>query len=258
MDETCFHYTSLGAAISILTGGQIWASAPTYLNDAEEMSPGLLIAKEKLVAAEAKDKSRYNASLSKWSHWTGKYDISDLLFVASFTALRDDLAMWRGYQQGICLEFSIKDLEKRSGAKIERVLYAEDEYRRLVDRIIANAAPSGQVLAGDLFHSAARLKSAAWSGEQEIRLVHTRRLTSSAGSPDPALKFRATDVGATPYVELPLEELDNALLRSITVGPGAFMENVKSSLRYLLTALGTPQVPILLTAVPLRALHPGR
>jgi hypothetical protein len=105
-----YHYTSREAYLGILSSGAVWATAIQYLGDSREYQMGLDLIRREIGARVIQDPTLQELLLqivdgSGWSY--------PRAFVASFSALRDDLSQWRAYgggSGGIALGFECQRL----------------------------------------------------------------------------------------------------------------------------------------------------
>jgi hypothetical protein len=123
----------------------------------------------------------------------------------------------------------------RATAKDE--LHAQIELGRLLKEAL-NLAPA--------------LKNSAFEDEAEFRL----HLFLSPDKDLAHVKFRESEVGVTPYVEIPLCEPGGsqiAVIKEIVIGPQRHPNESRRAIRMLLDANGLTGVGIRISEIPLRA-----
>ena len=108
-----YHYTSQEGLLGIVKEKAIWASKIHFLNDLQEFSLGLSMAKDKL--DELRRDPAYQEARTKINKLERALKTigSINVCVASFSAKRDDLSQWRGYcgdSTGFSIGFDTKKL----------------------------------------------------------------------------------------------------------------------------------------------------
>ena len=93
LPDTLWHYTSPAAVLGILTRGVIRATMIHYLNDSRELNYALNLATD-VIEEEAEAGPNSLADLCK--EFLGRIR-NIAVYVASFSAQKDDLSQWRAY-----------------------------------------------------------------------------------------------------------------------------------------------------------------
>ncbi len=243
--------------------GCLWATDSRFLNDSLEIQyAGGQVAEDLRRRADEEDSSTSpraeilntaSGMLSEPERWMRVY-------VACFCEQADLLSQWRAYgsDQGYAVGFDLDMLRDivvptvSERPQLARVLYGLEEAQSLISETLDNVGHSQSAHTGVEAHyevmwqigpMLAQIKHPAFREEREWRLV----LVPEPGEPN--LKFRASRIGATPYVELPFPQ---SAIKEIFIAPGEHALVRKSGLAELLLAKGHYQVPIRASESPLR------
>lgn len=282
-----FHYTSVSAAVAVLTRGHIWASDARFLNDFGELRYAWRRVIE-VSEARARDSLPWQWVHGLVSHrelWT--FD-GLRAYVASFSEEPDLLSQWRAYAADGCgyslgIEpMPIPDHRDILGGAVGgvggpvrlRVIYDEAEQAAGIASIaaIAEAAINSVRQQGAAEDDARRLfmagaarllaffvvmfKHAGFAEEKEWRLVWilddtARRLLFERE----VLKFRDTPYGACSYLDWPLVSDRKALgqvVKAVCLGPRVDTAAGKDALEELCRLNGLDQVQLLHSATTYR------
>lgn len=279
-----WHYTSLQGFQGIVSTKTIFATDFRFLNDKEEVTHAFEIAKKIVSDAPESEPNgfpvRFILKLGVDFALKGPLQLSQVqVFVASFTAMEDQLSQWRAYSHGTSgasLAFNLTDqLEDigsgRTLAAFAPCVYDSDQKDTLIRYALQHLRDEFFVAWGkhiselrlftaeeiketfpkaaskmfiDLFRIAALVKNPAFAEEQEWRLVLP--LFLQHGKP----RFRATRTTLVPYIahafapELPLTDL--------ILGPGSDENSIFAAQKFLMTeGIGiTPR----LSSIPYRSL----
>lgn len=125
--QTLYHYTTIPAFFSIISGQGLWASHIAYMNDASEIHHGRTFACEVIerLAGKARHQS-FRHVLFQVIEAIAKKMLPDL-YICCFSKARDDLSQWRAYGStaGVCLGLPYPDVNFRIGtlSQMNNVFY---------------------------------------------------------------------------------------------------------------------------------------
>lgn len=230
-----FHYTSIGALISIIRNNEFWLSDATFLNDRLEIDHGRTVACERLSAAMAAASRRDLAEMLGKALKHFATDPNPDVYVACFSLIGDDLAQWRGYGQGeapvaIELETTPFMFGSTSDGMIHQVRYELDEQTWIFDQVINTYAAAfaqdmvdprkvrkgepipmeedREMCARSLYHGLWRYivssKEQTFRSEQEVRFTYTAHDYGATWNgwhpehPEPMFRERASRI--VPYL----------------------------------------------------------
>lgn len=235
--EWLWHYTSPTAVLGILTHGVIRATMIHYLNDARELNYALDLAKD--VIEEESDKGGAHESADLCREFLERIR-NIAVYVASFSAQKDDLSQWRAYCPpggGHALAFETAALQaaaQEEGFQLRRCRYRRDEQvallrpivqRMLNDEAARNAKDLYDQYAIEVAICAAQVKHEAFHAEDEWRLVAgpTRN-----GAP---VSYRENGVLLIPFREIAMHGTKAHGIAEIMIGPHRHPELAARSLR---------------------------
>lgn len=274
--EYFYHYTTQNTLCCMLNkyredkdqGNLIfWASSIFTMNDPQEMKHGVEVFKVLVPFNE-----NFYDILPEERLNIDSFDSDKILmdqkhtpFVISFSANRDDLAMWALYGdggRGIVLKFS-KDLESSSSAIIDAQKPENVYYGKGSDRIqsIFQIYNEGLIKQKDCKNEEEKtrcreknlsklyaricpfIKTESYRNENESRL-------SYCDVPNGLVKFRIRNRSVIPYIEVPIPI---KYLEEVVVGP-CCSELAKNSIRFLLDSCGLQRIDISESKIPYRSI----
>lgn len=293
---TLYHYTTLAGACGIVSGRRLWATSIRHLNDATEFTYAHRVLRDVLqneargtaggVSAAVEFMVSYLDVSRTWlaSSFMGKFGST---YVVSLSSEPDKLSQWRAYcaDGGYALGFRVEALraiEKCHGFRLLQCSYDQNQHvaeakaiaervmsdiEQLPSNILPEIAPGGahapraiqswlfpirQRMTEEILQRAAVWKHPAFVEEAEWRLVSEQRL-------ERAVQFRAGRTAIIPYVEIPLNDMEEtqisnmtAVLNQIYVGPCPEPELAVASAQHLLEVheMSCPQFT--LSSIPYR------
>lgn len=248
--QELFHYTSEENVLNIVRFGNLWATECTYLNDESELQAGINIFREELQKfADNIFVNLINAALNKWN------ENSWMCFVISLSEHGDLLSQWRAYAKdgtGCSLALDAVCIKNRAGFgehvgidpdalpsetsnfyHLLKVVYDKDRKQEIARQFLQHAKKQFDEfrLAGGNDNETFVLlfwwrmkeflisfKNDNFSEEREWRVV------SSLYCSDPAIDFRYTSYGVSPYVKVNLSPRDHIMssrlpITRIVLGP---------------------------------------
>jgi hypothetical protein len=269
-----YHYTSLDAAVSIITSGRLWASDVRYLNDPTEQ-----VYAHRLITEVIDEESRRLRGPAKKEIMRLPKLLSEALrsfevFFTSFSEKGDLLSQWVGYTpsgRGLSLAFRGTSLRTLKGFALFKVLYAPPRQREAVRSLVRiyrdgfvralrakdNALVSGlwTGLGMLLQNCMLSFKDPAYASEVEWRLLYFRVPESPLDWP---LRHRATGRAVVPYLDvvIPRNRRTGVLpIADIVVGPVLQYESVTPGIRSLLRGCVGDAVALRKSNVPFRDLR---
>lgn len=215
-----YHYTDLNGLKGIVENKSLWATSLQFLNDSEELLHGMECIKNALPKFEEKIPS---PDIESIIHALERYSKRYLKNAYNISFCRDPelLSQWRGYanKQGVCLEFDRDELLTSLDLECckyehDDVIYcakgasanAESQLRELFDSLAlahkSNHFEDYKKLNAIQYASRAIpfFKNIAFSEEKEYRIV----VYPFHGLHE--VKFRVSEQGLIPYVELAAKE----------------------------------------------------
>lgn len=267
--KVIYHYTNRAGLIGILGTDTIWATDVEFLNDAQELEYARHVLTERL-RAKAEDGGeragvlRGMASLLDPIKSTEEYFVVSA-YAACFCEDRDLLSQWRAYgaDVGFAIGFYASELQELScstmsegavsqPASLHKIIYGLPGAQIAIEKYIENMEfivggdpdlePPMQALNRAL-PILASIKHPAFAQEKEWRSL----LVGWRG--EDGLQFRASALGAVPYVGL---ELPAGWLAEVVVGPGSHRDVLLKGVRRLLDKHGWGEVQIRASESPLR------
>ncbi|HEV7922376.1 MAG TPA: DUF2971 domain-containing protein [Thermoanaerobaculia bacterium] len=182
-----YHYTTAAGLLGIIESQSVRATNYSFLNDSSEIKYGRALVEDCIAARAAKCKGFPHQVLDSIKNL---HEFLPDIYVACFTALKDDLAQWRGYGIGVeryCLGFHSRHVHQATmdndHSRFAAVIYDEKEQRKRIDAVLDRAvnflekkkhpqpAEPGRVLAHHLARRVPTFKSPAYKGEGEWRVI---------------------------------------------------------------------------------------
>jgi DUF2971 family protein len=270
-----YHYTNTKGLQGIIENRAIWATQVWFLNDMAEGTYGR-DATERFLSSRTPNTAKERAFRNKALSVLAALALDETLqsYIACLSAKGDDLSQWRayGYSRGVAIGFDRIKLEQLSTAlsppfifTIRKVAYKPALQDTLLDACYGPALsrlpdpPSDPELQQEAIrfliealNLAPALKNSAFEDEAEFRL----HLFLSPDKDLAHVKFRESEVGVTPYVEIPLCEPGGsqiAVIKEIVIGPQRHPNESRRAIRMLLDANGLTGVGIRISEIPLRA-----
>ncbi len=280
--DNFYHYTSIAGFKGIIEESGFWASDNRYLNDTEENSNGVGLAREVL---QHKSKRSRNlefvdvlrevdtmlANPRKYGH-----------LVSCFSSVRDDLGQWRGYAAGgVCLRVgrSVDDeglLFFGPDHLPHEVVYSDCRKRVLLLSVIRrfeheyvldrSAMPNHwpddhdenyakeihSLISSDIL----AFKNQAFASEAEARIVISYQQIAQY---DGGLRYRVSPLGIVPYLRtgdhLAVKKDGGRLpLHEVIIGPSQNQDLMAESVEFFLRQSGYSNTLISLSNVPSRML----
>ena len=145
MDEaTFYHYTNHAGLIGIVGGDEVWATDVRYLNDASEYQYTLEFARRfmthKITSSVFVDEFRQRVEAAF-------ADVTDTVFVSSFSYRGDLLSQWRGYCSpgpGYALGFDgnvLAGIAAENGGEVQLCIYDEESQSKILQDIWIHSYP---------------------------------------------------------------------------------------------------------------------
>jgi len=257
-----YHYTGIGSLLGIVSGGSIWASSISYMNDSKEIVHACEtvenVLRVRLGIGEENEEARFLNQLLEWVKSCSK--VAHTIFVFSLSEKPSLLSQWRSYTphgKGVSLEFNpskVNEIARTSNMKIARCIYEtleqEEVISILIEKLLVNFRQQLSTMdisnkpptqcyydfinkyKSDIFQVLAILKHSAFQEECEWRLI-------SENIPkfkDPRLKFREGASMLVPYIELPLGT--QPFFSHIILGPSQHQNLTFSGLSMLMSNKG--------------------
>jgi hypothetical protein len=187
--QTLHQYTSVAGFLGIIDSKQLWFSDLASTNDPRELKIGYQHFIEALRSVRAAEyKGDVGSFLTFLGRQTDRFHEVQQAFCACFSALKDELPMWREYGaegEGLCIGFRPTALFALP-ARFQKVRYVDprvaDDFRTLVldlasqldrakdfDDLVYWVDATVSVMA-----RVTSLKHASWAYETEVRLVYVQ------------------------------------------------------------------------------------
>lgn len=269
-DNLIFHYTTSDGIIGILKNQKLWLSLVNLQNDSSELA---LIA-DLLPIAIADLKKEYDFDettmrlLDELPNTNKPYPIIDNVFTLSFSRDGNSMNLWKSYtgnKAGFSIGFDKKLLDKVIDANlcymnvceydaVKQVELLKSEiidYFESIRNEVSDYVWKDIHLSWKVYSCAPILKSAHFSDEKEIRVIHNVRFIDEVRKK--AFKYRANRGLLVPYFEIDISENFRKLIRKVVVGPGHNRETAKLAIDFLLDDIGLDKKNILeFSEIPLR------
>jgi hypothetical protein len=271
-----YHYTSPEGLLGIIEKNEFWMSDYSFLNDAEELTYGLALAKRRF--DEVADALPGASDLLR--KWGNPSDLSDLrVCVGSFSLRRDSLSQWRAYGS-IAIGFEVGTLMfgYNNSVRMDRVVYEPEKQERFIDLMAYLSASAyeedkknnstrdvqriyGRGEGEQLLEITAFFKHPTFADEHEVRIVHIedRKVYESLGVKRPPHRFRVSGGILLPYLTtrdvatFPDKYPDKLPIREVIIGPSRHAEVLQRGVERLLSAHGYESVKTTRSTAPLRA-----
>ena len=282
--DKLFHYTSPQGLIGIITSNELWASDIFSLNDAEEMTRGMDIARKIInnlyeTTEDTNKKERIDRFKKDLANIGPSQNISTL--VCSLTGAGDQLSQWRAYCAGggYAIGFPLEGLKKAIDNQdflLAQCIYDQAEQEKQIEDLINDIAmpwienpeqyrkknPWGRdsdigcgissQLIWDLHGLCATLKNSSFIEEKEWRLVSKTKSNWFT-----LQEFRDKKGLVVPYVKINLPNPDDREFWhkvEVVIGPTAYPEESKTYVHSLLRKKHSHNIPIKHTTSSFREL----
>lgn len=250
--DVLYHYTSIEAAISILQSDTLWATDIFYLNDSSEYHRVLTTLqrrlKERIARTTAKDEL---ANLVTYKEVIERGN-SGPIYVASLSAVGDDLSQWRGYTPnglGVCIGYNGRLLRqlalKEHGTRMGRVIYIDENDEASFDPLFDDVAmlkaytsprlPRNIQAGLDAVMAAPFYKDKTFRHEREWRICLGGTLDLRAGQ---TIEYRSGKSMIVPYKTVPLKPFTPSLISKVYVGPSPNLELSVAGFKRLIEGRG--------------------
>jgi hypothetical protein len=269
-DDSLYHYTDRPGLLGIIERRQLWASNARYMNDANELSTAIHLARTTVgnlsfAASNAQTKLK-NDILDFLATFERAQDV----FVFSLSEKPDLLSQWRAYTQpgnGYSVGFEVNQISQiadRISFHLAPCIYDRTEHGRMLATVIddtystlmSNLDAGAKSLdarsealgrfAGGFFFIAPIIKDPSFSEECEWRLVQP---ATSVWAPE--VCFRDGRTLMVPYIPISLADGADPI-HTVIVGPTPHPELEKRALSGLLTKYGLPEAAVESSVVPYR------
>jgi len=264
VSETLYHYTGIGALLSIAENNSLWASNIYYLNDSKEIVHackifGMVLSKYLEGKVADPDEREFLNQLGTWVDGCKRNHFN--IFVFSLSEYSSLLSQWRSYSphgKGVSIGVSkdtINDLVKRHNLKIGKCLYGLADQGQVVGSLInkmivtfrqnsaeidmSDTHPSScyrkflEQFRGDVLQVLALIKHEAFVEEQEWRLIspyYEKYIT-------PDIKYREGASMLIPYIALNLGN-KKPFFERVMLGPSTYPELSMTALGMFLNNKG--------------------
>jgi hypothetical protein len=269
-----YHYTSPEGLLGIVEKNELWMSDYLFMNDAEELTYGLAVAKDRF--EKAAEELPHAADVLR--RWGSPSDLDDIrACVGSFSLMSDSLSQWRAYGS-ISIGFEVGPLMfgYNNSARLNRVVYDPAIQQRTIDlmaHLTATAYEHDKTLlepdhlqkmydrgGENLLEVTAFFKHPTFTDEREARIVHIedRKVYNSLSVESPPHRFRVSGGIILPYVttqdlitlrDKPVEKIP---IVEIVIGPTRHAEVLERGIDRLLRLHGYEDVRITRSTAPLR------
>ena len=237
-----YHYTSSAGFCGIVGSNKLWATHFQFMNDGSEMEYGSNLIRaelDALVESRKEDKETYAGIVSRLKTKIDQAATYFPPYVFCMCENDDLLSQWREYgarSASYSIGFSAAGLveitKSRTGTALFPVIYDEVQQKEMVKHFVMAsheyAVEKSTELQDDSLldefldlaaalasYIAVRLKHPAFRHEKEWRLYYF----SQAETKVEETRFRPTDMGVTPYIEIPALTGKTLPIVSVTVGP---------------------------------------
>ena len=267
--ELVYHYTNTHGLQGIIANKAIWATDVWYMNDTREATFGLDVI-EAFLTSKRSDKDDRTDEFAVFcigliQSLRGQHSKIPGSLISCFSKNADQLSQWRAYgaDSGFSIGFDRHKLEQLSSEvtgvsqhTMREVIYNRDHQFLALDsyypRTINDIGMDSMKFINSVLVLAPALKNDAFREEAEVRLHLFQGVDDAARR---ALKFRASMMGLTPYMETKLWTDDTATaspIREIVIGPTAYPVQAERAISQLLACHGLEHVRLRRSEVPLR------
>lgn len=259
--ETLYHYTGIGALLSIAESNSLWASNIYYLNDSKEIYHACEIFKsvlKKVLEGDGRDpdEKEFLTQLGNWI--TGSRGNLFNIFVFSLSEHSSLLSQWRSYTphgKGVSVGVSAKTINGLVAAhnlRVGKCLYNTVDQAKLVGSLIntmiltfrkkssgidtsSKHSPTCYYeflneFRGDVLQVLALIKHKSFIEEQEWRLVSPYFESFRT----PVIRYREGASMLVPYIELDLGN-EKPLFEQVILGPSTYPDLSFSALSQFLS-----------------------
>ena len=268
-----YHYTDQAGLLGIIENREIWATHTQYLNDLREFLHAMDLVRQELQRLTTSEHSApaKHALVDMMESVSGLESIN--VCIASFSANRDSLSMFRAYGSGGGFAIGIpvehfQGLAPRPDSTLDaqkfvlgRCIYDPDHQRQIVGALVAESLREivtgygqaaefrGGYLAAELNQVAPLLKDRAFEEEQEWRLISRPRASTNK-----QFGFRRGRSTIIPYCRLPLQSEDAPFrLSEVVIGPTPNETLAVSAVENFLTSKRNLHVPVHMSQIPFRS-----
>lgn len=270
-----YHYTSPDGLLGIIQSSTLWMTDFSYLNDVEEITYGLNLAKTRFetIAPQMPTVAELLA------RWTKSFEVIDeRVCVSSFSHIGDSLSQWRAYGP-IAVGFDVSGLMfgYNNSVHMESVVYNRADQVRLLDLLIHLCATAynfdkthltpehlDRVYeddSGRILMLISLFKHPGFADERELRMVHVEhpKVLEGFGVPRPPQRFRVAGRLLVPYLTtrdiatFPDSYPEKLPIAEIVIGPNARGEILERGVKQLLSAHGYQETQVKRSIVPFRA-----
>ena len=270
--KTIYHYTSVEGLLGIVQSGDIWMSDYAYLNDSDELTYGLRLAKSRFQIASEKLPSA-KIALQSWGSAVDQ--IKNRVCVSSFSSNGDSLSQWRaygpvaigfavgptmfGYANTVNLQPVIYDEKLQTGLLDLFAYYLASAYDADKSNLPADQAEQLYEDGSDrMLEFTALMKHPTFSDEREVRMIHVENPKWTLPFKRAPFRFRVSRGILQPFatsrdvVALPDTYPDQLPISEVIIGPGPHSKTLERGVRQLLNANGYNSVLIKNSTAPLR------
>jgi hypothetical protein len=280
-EDIVWHYTNGEGFLGIMESCSLHATQVASLNDSKETKYAtelFRVAAQKLLSEQEKDTAAQQF-LEKLLELVAENPESPTqgiskFFVTCFSAEEDDMTQWDRYGRpnGYAIGFFARGLWLEPTSRLYKVIYD----RALQEKVIAELVKATldfflEGLTGErlqdptkwaeefyaawdewIYRLAPLAKDYKFRAEREFRIVHELKLSDFS-----SVRFKQKETMLGRYIALKTPswvKRRSPLLpiAKIIVGPGRNQEVTKISIRLLLDQMGYPQIPVLISEVPLQ------
>jgi hypothetical protein len=276
VSQVIYHYTSPEGLLGIVEKNEFWMSDYSFMNDAEELTYGLALAKQRF--EKCAQALPFAADLLR--KWGNPSDLSDLrVCVGSFSLRGDSLSQWRAYGS-IAVGFEVGPLMfgYNNSVRMNRVIYEPEKQERFIDLMAHLSAsayaedkknlPAAEVariygIRGEgetLLEVTAFFKHPTFADEHEARIVHIedRKVYESLKIYPTPQRFRVSGDILLPYLTtrdvatFPDKYPDKLPIVEIVIGPSRHAQVLERGVERLLAARGYGSVKVTRSTAPVR------
>jgi len=137
-NHTIYHYTSMQGLHGIINSNSLWLTDFQYMNDSQEISHGIKLAKS--ILAKLEDSKRYTDKKNYFKIWKNFVEtgIDRRICISCFSIDNgDSLSQWRGYGNmggGISIGFKVSDWKfwNKDLTTLNNVIYDIEEQQKIL------------------------------------------------------------------------------------------------------------------------------